>query len=102
MVTLYHIPHDTRNLLVLLSIFSLLIHIFLCFESLCQCSYIETLCNPSCVLRYLCETMTRSQLLPLDNPLTLRAYLDASWADDHDTHRSTNGFWIFLGFSLIS
>ena len=54
------------------------------------------------VLRYLRSTITRSLFYSSDSPLTLRAYSDAGWADDPDTRRSTTGYCIFLGTSLIS
>jgi len=37
-----------------------------------------------------------------DSSLSLRAYSDAGGGNDSDTRRSTIGFCIFLGFSLIS
>src|SRR5438270_8863247 len=54
------------------------------------------------VLRYLRSTLTRSLFYSSDSSLTLRAYSDAGWADDPDTRRSTTGYCIFLGSSLIS
>src|SRR5436189_4235253 len=54
------------------------------------------------VLRYLRSTITRSLFYSSDLSLSLRAYSDAGWADDPDTRRSTTGFCIFLGSSLIS
>src|SRR4051812_43157424 len=54
------------------------------------------------VLRYLRNTITRSLFYSSDSPLTLRAYSDAGWADDPDTHRSITRYCIFLGTSLIS
>src|SRR3954463_3783597 len=54
------------------------------------------------VRRYLRSTITRSLFYSSDSPLTLRAYSDAGWADDPDTRRSTTGYCIFLGTSLIS
>src|SRR5436190_18480175 len=54
------------------------------------------------VLRYLRSTITRSLFCSSDSLLTFRAYFDAGWADDSDTRRSTTGYCIFLGTSLIS
>src|SRR4051812_43465070 len=53
------------------------------------------------VLRYLRSTITRSLFYSSDSSLTLRAFSDAGWADDPDTRRSTTGYCIFLGSSLI-
>src|SRR3954465_4271134 len=47
------------------------------------------------VLRYLRNTISRSLLHSSDSLLTLRAYSDASWADDPDTRHSTTGYCIF-------
>src|SRR3954466_2727341 len=54
------------------------------------------------VLRYLRITISRSLFYSSNSTLTLRAYSDAGWADDPDTRRSTTGFCIFLGSSLVS
>src|SRR5205809_5010824 len=54
------------------------------------------------VLRYLCSTITRSLFYNSDLSLNLRAFSDAGWTDDPDTRRSTTGYCIFLGNSLIS
>jgi len=39
---------------------------------------------------------------PVNSPLTLWAYSDASWANNSDIHCSTTGFCNFLRLSLIS
>ncbi|KAK8925912.1 hypothetical protein KSP39_PZI018791 [Platanthera zijinensis] len=54
------------------------------------------------ILRYLRTSVSRSLFLSATSPLTLRAYSDADWAGDAATRRSTTGFCIFLGDSLIS
>jgi len=55
-----------------------------------------------CVLRYLRSNISRSLLYNSDSSLSLLAYSDAGGVDDLDTRRSTTGFCIFLGSSLIS
>ncbi|XP_020245279.1 uncharacterized protein LOC109823413 [Asparagus officinalis] len=54
------------------------------------------------LLLYLQGTITRSLLFPSESSLMLRAYTDAGWVDDLDTRRSTTGYCIFLGSSLLS
>ncbi|XP_057487537.1 uncharacterized mitochondrial protein AtMg00810-like [Actinidia eriantha] len=53
------------------------------------------------ILRYLCGTQFQSLLLPSTSSLQLRAYSDADWASDPVDRKSTTGFCIFLGDSLI-
>jgi len=53
------------------------------------------------ILRYLRGTITRSLLYSSASSLELRAFSDADWAGDPTTRRSTSGFCIFLGDSLI-
>ena len=54
------------------------------------------------ILRYLRGTSTRSLLFPATSKLELCAYSDADWAGDPTTRKSTTGYCIFLGDSLIS
>ncbi|PNX70525.1 gag-pol polyprotein, partial [Trifolium pratense] len=54
------------------------------------------------ILRYLRETQFQSLLFPSSSSLELRAYSDADWAGDPTDRKSTTGFCIFLGDSLIS
>ncbi|KAK8933736.1 hypothetical protein KSP39_PZI015982 [Platanthera zijinensis] len=54
------------------------------------------------ILRYLRASVSRSLFFSATSPLTLRAFSDADWAGDVTTRRSTTGFCIFLGDSLIS
>ena len=54
------------------------------------------------VLRYLRDSLTRSLFFSASSSLVLRAYSDADWAGDATDRRSTTGFCVFLGDSLIS
>ncbi|XP_057487612.1 uncharacterized mitochondrial protein AtMg00810-like [Actinidia eriantha] len=54
------------------------------------------------ILRYLRGTQFQSLLLPFTSSLQLHAYSDADWASDPIDRKSTTGFCIFLGDSLIS
>ncbi|XP_039146894.1 uncharacterized mitochondrial protein AtMg00810-like [Dioscorea cayenensis subsp. rotundata] len=54
------------------------------------------------VLRYLRGTISRSLLFSATSSLELRAYCDVDWAGDASDRRSTTGFCIFFGDSLIS
>jgi hypothetical protein len=54
------------------------------------------------ILRYLRGTEFQSILFPSSSALELRAYSDADWAGDPTDRKSTTGFCIFLGDSLIS
>ncbi|XP_020258285.1 uncharacterized protein LOC109834662 [Asparagus officinalis] len=53
-------------------------------------------------LQYLHGTIRQSLFSPSDSSLSLHAYSYAGWADDVDTRRSTTGYFIFMGSSLIS
>ncbi|CAL8083072.1 unnamed protein product [Prunus armeniaca] len=54
------------------------------------------------ILCYLRGTLFQSLLLPSTSTLELRAFSDASWASDPFDRKSTTGYCIFLGDSLIS
>ncbi|XP_020082391.1 uncharacterized protein LOC109705988 [Ananas comosus] len=54
------------------------------------------------ILRYLRGTINQSLFFSSTSELALRAYSDADWAGDHTDRRSTTGYCIFLGDSLIS
>jgi hypothetical protein len=54
------------------------------------------------ILRYLRGTQFQSLLFPSSSSLELCAYSDADWAGDPTDRKSTTGFCIFLGDSLIS
>ncbi|XP_020593593.1 uncharacterized protein LOC110033819 [Phalaenopsis equestris] len=54
------------------------------------------------ILRYLRGTQFQSLLFPTSSSLELRAYSDADWGGDSTNRKSTTGFCIFLGDSLIS
>ncbi|GKC58571.1 uncharacterized mitochondrial protein-like protein [Tanacetum coccineum] len=54
------------------------------------------------ILRYLRSTQFQTLLFPSTSALDPRAYCDSDWASDIVSHKSTTGFCIFLGNSLIS
>nr|XP_020149609.1 uncharacterized mitochondrial protein AtMg00810-like [Aegilops tauschii subsp. strangulata] len=54
------------------------------------------------VLRYLRGTTDHGLHLHRSPSLDLVAYSDADWAGCHDTRRSTSGYAVFLGDSLVS
>lgn len=54
------------------------------------------------IIRYILGTSSRGLFFPVGNPTSLTAYLDADWAGCPDTRRSTTGWCMFLGDSLIS
>ena len=53
-------------------------------------------------IHYLRRSPTRGLFFPTDTSLQLVAYSDADWARCSDTRRSTTGWCMFLGDSLIS
>ncbi|GJV24745.1 uncharacterized mitochondrial protein-like protein [Tanacetum coccineum] len=53
-------------------------------------------------LRYLWGTPFQTLLFPSTSALDLCAYCDSDWVDDVVLRKSTTGFCIFLGDSLIS
>ncbi|XP_048229501.1 uncharacterized mitochondrial protein AtMg00810-like [Ricinus communis] len=54
------------------------------------------------ILRYLCGTRFQTLLFSSTSSLELCAYSDANWAGNPTDRKSTTGFCIFLGDSLIS
>ncbi|CAL8150564.1 unnamed protein product [Prunus armeniaca] len=54
------------------------------------------------ILRYLKKSPGQGILLSSQNDLTLRAFCDSDWAGCPNTRRSTTGYCVFLGSSLIS
>jgi hypothetical protein len=54
------------------------------------------------ILRYMRGTMHQGLLMSFSSKLELNAYSDSDWAGDVTDRRSTTGFCIFLGDSLIS
>jgi hypothetical protein len=54
------------------------------------------------ILRYLQGTLGHGLVIPRTAPTQLRVYTDADWAGCPDTRRSTSGYAVFLGDSLIS
>ncbi|GMJ03309.1 cysteine-rich RLK (RECEPTOR-like protein kinase) 8 [Hibiscus trionum] len=54
------------------------------------------------VLCYLKRAHGQGIFLPTDSPLNIIAYFESDWASCPTTRRSTTGYMIFLGHSLIS
>jgi hypothetical protein len=54
------------------------------------------------ILRYLRGTLDFGLLLRRSSATELRVYTDADWAGSPDTCRSTSGYAVFLGDSLVS
>ena len=54
------------------------------------------------ILRYICGTMDLGLSLHASTALDITAYSDADWAGCLDTRRSTSGYCVYLGPSLIS
>lgn len=54
------------------------------------------------LLRYLKNSPGQGLFLPASSQLQLKAFSDADWGACPDTRRSTTGFCIFLGNSLVS
>jgi hypothetical protein len=54
------------------------------------------------ILRYIKGTTTHGLQLRATTDLNITAYSDADWAGCPDTRRSTSGFCVFLGDSLVS
>jgi hypothetical protein len=54
------------------------------------------------ILRYLHGTIQHGIIISASPSTTLKAYSDADWAGCLDTRRSTSGYCVFLGESLVS
>ena len=54
------------------------------------------------ILHYLQGTLDFGLVIPRSTPTQLVVYTDADWAGCPDTRRSTSGYAVFLGSSLIS
>jgi len=54
------------------------------------------------ILRYLQGTISHGLVIPRSTPTQLTVYTDADWAGCPDTRRSTSGYAVFLGNSLVS
>ena len=54
------------------------------------------------ILRYLRDTQFQTLLFPSTSSLELHAYNDANWDGNRHDRKSTIGFCVFLGESLIS
>jgi len=54
------------------------------------------------ILRYLQGTLNFGRIIPRSAPSQLIVYTDADWAGCPDTRRSTSGYAVFLGSSLVS
>ncbi|XP_057948847.1 uncharacterized mitochondrial protein AtMg00810 isoform X1 [Malania oleifera] len=55
-----------------------------------------------CIIKYLKGSPGLGLLFSSSNSFTLKAYCDANWANCPMTRRSTTGYCVFLGNSLIS
>lgn len=53
------------------------------------------------VIRYLKNTPGQGLFFPANSPLKITTYSDANWANCPDTRRSTTGFCVLLGQSLV-
>ncbi|XP_039827294.1 uncharacterized mitochondrial protein AtMg00810-like [Panicum virgatum] len=53
------------------------------------------------ILRYLCGTINDSSHISAAPSCDLMAYSDVDWAGCSDTRRSTSGYCVFLGKTLI-
>jgi len=64
--------------------------------------YTEHMADVNLLLRYLKHTPGQGILFKSTSDCNVHAYVDADWGSYMDTHRSTTGFCIFLGNSLVS
>lgn len=54
------------------------------------------------IIKYILGTPNRGLFFPTESPLQLRAYSDSDWGGCPDSRKSTTGWCMFLGDSLIS
>jgi len=54
------------------------------------------------ILRYIKANPSQGLFFPADNQIQLKAFSDSDWGTCPDTRKSTTGFCIFLGSSLVS
>ncbi|XP_024004768.1 uncharacterized protein LOC112081935 [Eutrema salsugineum] len=54
------------------------------------------------ILRYIKGTITMGINFSKKTDCTIRVYSDSDWAGCKETHRSTGGFYTFLGSNIIS
>jgi hypothetical protein len=54
------------------------------------------------IVRYVRDTLRLGLLIRPCTQTELEVYYDVDWASCPDTHKSTSGFAVFLGDSLIS
>ena len=57
---------------------------------------------PNRVLRYIKGSPSRGIFFPSENDMKLRAFSDSDWASCDITRKSTTGYCIFIGSSLMS
>lgn len=54
------------------------------------------------LLRYLYGSIHHGLLLRRNSPLHLHAFIDADWAGDQQTYRSTTGYIVYLGSNPVA
>ncbi|BAT73482.1 hypothetical protein VIGAN_01097000 [Vigna angularis var. angularis] len=54
------------------------------------------------ILRYIKSNPSKGLFFPTESQVQIKAFSDSDWATCPNTRRSTTGFYIFLGSSLIS
>ncbi|XP_021321755.1 uncharacterized protein LOC110437601 [Sorghum bicolor] len=71
------------------------------------CLHMHDPCEPhlallKCILRYVRGTTSHGLLLRASSNFNITVYSDADWAGCPETRRSTSGFCVFLGDTLVS